>query len=325
MIESRPNGAANHGMPAPRMPSGVAPSARATRSRSASMSSRSCASAASNATLLHDTRVAVARNASCSRASLRAPLAEGHGHDVGVVAAPRLDHHLEHRRLARRQLQLPARPAGVDARRLGHHAHLGAIAHPVEPVVAERQPIARAHRRQDPPAPRAPHAAHLEHVGEVGVHAQLEPQVDGAPQVVGDHQLLDQPTVEQQLAPDVQEVLRIVEEAAELAIGERQVDLRRRRARRLRRQHHRRAARDAQLEIRQVARVLVKQPELARARRRDVAARVEHAEAVAARQHQRRGLARRRQLQRLAATTSSDRFSCSDITHPRAHALVEAT
>ena len=68
-------------------------------------------------------------------------------------------------------------------------------------------------------------AAHLEHVGEVGAHAQLEPELDRPPQMIGDDQLLDERAVEQLLAPHVQEVLRIVEETAELAIGQRQIDL----------------------------------------------------------------------------------------------------
>jgi hypothetical protein len=221
-----------------------------------------------------------------------APFDDAHA----VPFARRLHHHLQHGGLARLERQFPARPRRPQPRRLGRGAHLGAIARAVEPVVAEHQPVTVDVRRQDAPAPRPARPAQLEHVGEVGAHAQLDPQLGAPPQVVGHHDLLQQRPVEQLLAPDMQEVLRIVEKAAELAVGEGQVDLQGRGALRLRREHQRRPARHEQLQVRQVARVLVHQAEVARTRRSDVAAPVDDAEGVAAGQDQRLGFARRGQL-----------------------------
>src|SRR5690606_20332639 len=80
--------------------------------------------------------------------------------------------------------------------------------------------------------------------------------------------------IEELLPTDVQEVLRLGEEAAELSIGDRQVDLRREDAGRLRAQHVGPAAGRPHVVRAQEARVLVEEPELARARRRDVPGRV---------------------------------------------------
>ncbi len=113
MIESRPNGAANHGMPAPRMPSGGAPSPGWMRSRSASRSSRSCR----QRRVERDVAGRELRRRrqeglvpACRAARRRSP--NGTSSVSRVVAAGAAGSiELEDRRLAGRKPQLPARPA----------------------------------------------------------------------------------------------------------------------------------------------------------------------------------------------------------------------
>src|SRR5581483_1786492 len=140
-------------------------------------------------------------------------------------AARGLDDDLEHGGLTGREAQLVERAGGAEAARLGVHAHARAVGDVVDAAVREDELIAGVLRGEQRAAAGAARAADLEHVGEVGGEAQLEPQIDGVAQVVGEDELLDQRAVEELLAAQVEEVLRIVEEAAELAVGERQIDL----------------------------------------------------------------------------------------------------
>ena len=147
----------------------------------ASRSSRSCASAAVEATLLQAMRVAdrekrlvLARAAAARRST--------NGTSTGVAARRRAQGWITISRMVdspgKRRSSQRGPPASMRVGS-GMHAHHRAVALAVEPVVAEAPGDRRAPSGgRICPRRCAPRAAHLEDVGEVGAEAQLEPQLD---------------------------------------------------------------------------------------------------------------------------------------------------
>ena len=194
---------------------------------------------------------------------------------------------LEPRALVRPEVEVEARPPTGDlVGRTSGKEHF----YPVEdsvPALVAGYDAALVDQGAEVRSPRAtPGAPDLELVGEVSRELVLDPVVDVAHQVVGEREPLDEVLVDDLLAPKVQEVDRVLEEAPELRAGDRQVDLRSVLGPGLRREHDWRAAGDRQPQLAEEARVLEVGALIARSRRPDVAEPSGDGEEVAALEHQ---------------------------------------
>ena len=163
---------------------------------------------------------------------------------------------------------------------------LAAVEHAVAALVAADDAVGRHQRPEICAARPPPGAAHLELIREITSEFVLDPIVDVADQVVGQGEALDEMLVDQLLAPQVKEVDRVLEDAAEVRAGDGHVHLRGVLGAHLRREHHRRPAGDAEPQLAEEARVLEIRALVARAGGKDVPQPPRHGEEIAALEHQ---------------------------------------
>src|SRR5690606_9260589 len=143
----------------------------------------------------------------------------------------RNDPHLELDRVLRAQVEDPTRPVRLEDRGLQGEVENGASHAAVSSLVSPHH-LPLADLRLEVLAPLlALRAAHLEDVRVVSGEPQLDPELDLPAHVVGQDEPIGHEAVEELLAAEVQEVLRLREGPAELAVGRRRVDLGREHAR----------------------------------------------------------------------------------------------
>ena len=203
-----------------------------------------------------------------------------------VVVTTRHDGELDLRDRAGGDDELVVRGGPLHVRGRRRERHHALVPGAAQAVVREDDPglaHARGMRRASPWPSRA---AHLEDVGKVGAEGDRHVQHHAALEEVGEDDLLDQPRVEHLTPPDVEEVLRVVEDVAPIEVRQHEVDLVVPVVGRVRGEADHLAAADVERVVRQEARVLVKEAELARAGRRDVAAAIAHQERRALRAHE---------------------------------------
>ena len=190
--------------------------------------------------------------------------------------------HFERRLAIGRETELEDGPVVGEIPRRRVEGDDGLVVRPAEALVREDDGAPFDARGLLPAALRPVRAADLEDVREVGREVDDDLDVADAPEKVREDDLLGEAAVEDLAAPHVQEVLRVVEQLLAAEVAQHEIDLVVGRVRRLGAQPHGVAGADRELVVGEKARVLVEEPQLARARGGDVALLVGHEERRAA-------------------------------------------